>query len=204
MKTKVFALIASLAFAGAASAATLDFTTNTYASTFGPNVATDSIDGVNFTITATARGVNGFRQGGAGGLSFGVPGNGMYSIAIVADKDVEYNSMYGNGHSLTAFAGQLPFDIDVEGSEVSGGNMFADTSLQTVAFGDGPISVAAGETFFFHVDFDALIGSSIYASALVKSFDFSVDQAPAVPLPAGMPLLLAGLGGLAVLRRRKS
>lgn len=204
MMTKAFALIASLFFAGAASAATLDFTTSTYDATFGPNVATDSVDGVNFTITATARGVNGFRQGLGRGLSFGVPGNGMYTIAIVADKDVEYNSMYGKGHGSTQNAGQLPFDIDVGAVEVSGGNMFTDTTLQTVVFAGGPISVSAGETFFFHVDFDALIGNNIYASALVKSFDFTVDQAPTVPLPAGLPLMLAGLGGLVVLRRRKA
>ena len=72
-----------------AAASTLDFSTATYASTFGPNTANDTVDGVNFTITATARGTDGFRQS-SGGLQFGVPGNGMYSIAIVADQDLQY------------------------------------------------------------------------------------------------------------------
>ncbi len=43
-----------------------------------------------------------------------------------------------------------------------------------------------------------------YVSLPAVYWTFSViPDAPAVPLPAGMPLLLAGIGALAVLRRRR-
>ncbi|MDQ2090931.1 VPLPA-CTERM sorting domain-containing protein [Marimonas arenosa] len=185
-----------------ASASTIDFTTSTYASTFGPNVVTDTVDGVNFTIVATARGANGFRQGGGGGLKFGVPGNGMYTISIVADQNLTFNSMYGAGHTLTQYAGQLPFDLSVDGSLAGDDLMFTNSSLQTVSFGG--INVDAGEAFLFAVDFGSLTGSSIYASALVKSFDFSINGMAPVPLPASLPLLLGGLGLIGFVRRRRS
>lgn len=199
----------SFGLAGGASAATLDFTTATYASTFGPNVATDLVDGVNFTVTATARGADGFRQGGGGGLSFGVPGNGMYSLSIVADQDLTFNSMFGKGHGFPTRAGQMPFDMDVAGTEVSGDNMFVSaphfsTAYETVSFAGGPISVTAGQTFFFHADFGALVGSSIYASALVRSLDFSTVAGPSpIPLPAGLPLLIGGIAFLGLVRQKR-
>ncbi len=193
-----------------AQAATLDFTTATYANSSDGLAVNDTVDGVNFSITPTAKGTNGFRQDSLrGGLSFGVPGNGMYTISIVADQDVVFNSMYGNGHGFTAQANQLSFDIDVGGTEVSGDNMFApaphfSTLYETVNFADGPIAVSAGQSFFFRVDFDALGGGSVFASALVRSLDFSTVASPSpVPLPAGLPLLIGGVGILAVVRRRK-
>ncbi len=194
------AVFMSIGLAASASASTLDFTTSTYATTFGPNVVSDTVDGVNFTVTGFARGVDGFRQGAGGGLSFGTPGNGMNGIAIVADQDLVFNSMYGFGHGFTLKAGQMPFNASVDGTDVSVGDMFATTALETVGFGSGPIAVAAGQTFLFYADFGSLVGSSIFASARVKSFDFTVA---AVPVPAGLPLLIGGLAFLGVTGRRK-
>lgn len=49
-------------------------------------------------------------------------------------------------------------------------------------------------------------GSSDVSSRPIDlSFNVKVsDPTPVIPLPAGLPLLLAGLGGLAILRRRKA
>jgi PEP-CTERM motif len=200
------AICLAVGLASGAAAATLDFATPTYASTFGPNVATDSVAGVNFTITATARGVNGFRQSfDSSGLSFGVPGNGMYSISIVADQNLVFNSMYGKGHGFTPSPGQLPFDLTVAGGLVSSSLMFATNVLETVNFASGPVSVASGQAFKLDVDFGSLVGSSIFASALIKSLDFDlVGNSPSpVPLPAGLSLLLAGLGAFGFVGRKK-
>ena len=193
---------------GNATASTLDFTTAPYASTFGPNVATDTVDGVNFTITATARGVNGFRQAfGGGGLGFGVPGNGMYTISITADQDLTFNNMYGRGHVFSQqSASQLSFNIDVDGASQSVGNMFSSNALETVGFVDGPISVLSGQSFFFAIDYSVFAGSSALASAAVRAFDFTVSTTPPpspVPLPAGFPLLMAGLGAFGLLRKKR-
>ena len=191
---------------GSATASTLDFGTTPYASTFGPNVTTDSVDGVNFVITATARGADGFRQSAGNGLNFGVPGNGMYTLAITADQDLTFNSMYGHGHSFPVQADQLSFNIEVDGASQSVGNMFASTTLETVSFASGPIAVSSGQSFFFEIDYSVFIGSSIYASALIGSFDFTVASTTPpspVPLPAGFPLLMVGLGAFGFLRKKR-
>ena len=193
-----------------ATASTLDFTTAPYASTFfGPdaNVTTDTVDGVNFTITATARGVDGFRQVLGGGLQFGLPGNGMFTIAITADQDLTFNNMFGHGHGFPQqISGQLAFNIDVDGVSQSVGNMFTSTALETVSFVDGPISVLSGQSFLFAIDYSVFVGSNILASADVRSFDFTVATTTTpspVPLPAGLPLLMAGLGAFGFLRKKR-
>lgn len=191
---------------GSATASTLDFATTPYATTFGPNVTTDSVDGVNFVITATARGSDGFRQSAGNGLNFGVPGNGMYTLAITADQDLTFNSMYGHGHAFPTHADQLSFNITVDGAYQSFGNMFTLTTLETVSFANGPIAVSSGQSFFFETDYSVLVGSSIYASALMGSFDFTVATTTPpspVPLPAGFPLLMAGLGAFGFLRKKR-
>lgn len=200
------ALAAMTTFAvGSANASTLDFDTLPYANTFGPNVTNDTVDGVNFEVTATARGVDGFRQALTGGLGFGVPGNGMYTISITADQDLTFNSMYGHGHVFDIYASQLSFNIDVDGSSQSVGNMFASSAFETVDFDNGPIAVSSGQAFYFAIDYSVFVGSSIYASAAVRSFDFTVTSTPPspVPLPAGFPLLIAGLGAFGFLRKKR-
>ena len=52
----------------------------------------------------------------------------------------------------------------------------------------------------FNIDGEGGFGEQIPAETW--SFAFTTDAAP-IPLPAGLPLLLAGLGGLAALRRLK-
>lgn len=198
MKTFATTLAAGVFTAAFAQAATLDFTTAPFVTSTVPTTSA-TVDGVNFSFVATARGADGFRQG-SGGLSFGVPGNGMYSISIVADQDMVFNSMTGGGHSLTSFAGQLPFDVSVEGTDVADDLMFASSATQTLSFAAAPVSVSAGEAFLIAVDFDALVGSSIYASARIGSIDFEI--APAVPLPAGLPLMIGAFAGLGALRRK--
>ena len=188
-----------------AQAATLDFTTATYNSTFGPNVVTDTVDGVTFTITATARGVDGFRQSFDRGLSFGVPGNGMYGLMIEADQDVVFNSFDGRGHGFPQFAGQLPFTIGLDGAPASAPFSFASVAMETLGFPNGPIALDAGRKLLFNVDFGSLTGSYFYAQAVIKSFDFNrvIPNVSAVPLPAGLALMLTGLGFFGFAGRRK-
>ncbi len=186
-----------------AQASTLDFTTATYASTFGQNVVTDTVDGVNFTITATAYGSDGFRQANGGGLSFGRPGNGMTSLLIQADQQVTFNSMTGRGHGLAA--PQLPFIMGYPGTQAQPPVGFASAMLETVSFPIDPNATSpSGLMFIFGIDLTAPGGSSILSSALIRSFDFTVANAvSAVPLPAGLALMFTGLGFLGFAGRRK-
>ncbi len=181
-------------FATSASAAIIDFRSAPYASTFGSNQTTDTVNGVNFTITATARGSDGFRQN-SDGLSFGVPGNGMYSITIVSDADLEYTSLLGKGHTLTNNAGQLPFDISVNGVEKIDDLQFPAGSFSAANLSN--IAVSAGDAFLIAVDFPALTGSNLFASAVLQTLSFNKAQNPpvsTVPLPATILLFIGGLG----------
>ena len=64
--------------------------------------------------------------------------------------------------------------------------------------------MSAGQSLLFYVDFNDLVGSSLYASAIVKSINFEIAETSPVPLPAGFPLLLFGIGALGLMRRRKT
>lgn len=198
MKTPFLVAISFIFFyVSNVSAGTIDFSTSTYNSTFGPNTATDLVDGVNFSITATARGVDGFRQSfDHVGLKFGVPGNGMYSISITADQDVTYTSLFGRGHTFVGRAGQLPFDIYANGSLSIDNLTFTPSVFSAASLGN--IFLLAGETLLIDVDFASLTGSSIFASATLGSLDFSKATVSAVPVPAALfmfaPALLGFLG----------
>lgn len=210
MKKLVFAACAAMSIGGAAQAASLDFTDAAFASTFPSSgvtsTATSIVDGVTFTVEATdARGVNGFRQD-ANGLRFGVPGNGMYTITISADQDVTFESMSGIDTSLRARTTSMLFDAYITGGAMVLSDVAFPETSGTVDFAD--FDLDAGESLVFAADFSARTGfSSIFASAALTSFSFSKATTPqpsAVPLPAGMPLLLAALGSFAWIRRRSS
>lgn len=195
---------AAILIAAAAQASTVDFSDSAFATTFdGIGATSYATDGVTFSFSATSQGIDGYRQVAGDGLNFGVPGNGMRSIAFTADQDINVESLFGHGHTLTSFAGQLPFDIARDGVMLFDNFEFASASDETNSFGGSPIFLSAGSTLSITVDFDALNGSPVFASAVLKSLDFSVADIPAVPLPAGAPLLLGGLASFAALRRRK-
>ncbi|GFE65840.1 VPLPA-CTERM sorting domain-containing protein [Litoreibacter roseus] len=56
-----------------------------------------------------------------------------------------------------------------------------------------------GEFGFFFSGYDARVEAT-----LTYSYDDGTPTPPAIPLPAGAPLLIAGLGALAMMRRRKA
>ena len=214
MKILTSALVAGCLAAGAANAAQIDFTTSDFASTFPQagdpaSTANVTIGGVEFTITASARGTDGFRQSfDDTGLSFGLPGNGMTQISIVADSDVTYTDITGEDRTNTQFSEPQLGDLLLDGVVVEDNFSFAD-SFATLNFDD--ISVTAGQTFVVAADFSppqTYLYNPIFALFVLGSLGFEVADEPVdpttpVPLPAGLPLLLAGLGALGIAKRRK-
>ncbi|WP_135507366.1 VPLPA-CTERM sorting domain-containing protein [Roseovarius aestuariivivens] len=172
------------------------------------STAAVSVDGVNFTVTATsARGTNGFRRpGDDAGLQFGLPGNGMNVITIVADQDVTFTSLTGEDLSLSNFTTPMQFN-GTAGSLVAFTGIQFPSSLGIVDFTD--FTLTSGDALIFAADYSARPGFSVIdATAVLSSLDFSktVTGGPGaqIPLPAGLPLLLTGLGVLGLARRRKT
>jgi len=103
-------------------------------------------------------------------------------------------------------------DVVLNVLRIQGGDLNVDGSLFDLAFppsagtfnllsADSATGTAVFDVFFQHD------GRSTFADARYR-FDLTVAALPgspsAVPLPAGLPLFLAGLGGFAFLRKRKA
>jgi len=200
MKIFIALTLLIVTFGGTVSSASIiDFRTPAYAPTFGPDTTTDLIDGVKFEFTATAKGLNGFRKTfNSKGLSFGVPGNGMYSLSIVADTDIEYTRMFGLGHTLTDKAGQLPFDVYTNGVLQHNNLTFVPNIFTAIPLTN--LSVNTGDALLINIDYSALTGDakfpSIYSRAAIQSLNFQVTTASSVPLPSTLWLMMIAICSL--------
>ncbi|GGE21880.1 hypothetical protein GCM10011360_07990 [Primorskyibacter flagellatus] len=114
------------------------------------------------------------------------------------------NILYGLGTSLT-----LTFDSPI----FAFGAMFADlnngvvrTEIDVAGATLTPAVAGIGEVRFFGFVSDAAFSTITFRG--VENDGYGMDDvvyggsAPAIPLPAGLPLLLTGLFGLGALRRR--
>lgn len=195
---------AALLFGGAAQAGTIDFTDDEFAVVqvsliaSNPTVQsfTETADGVTFTFSSL-RPATEFNRGlefGLGGLRIGgiFPG----TIGFTTSRDVIFDSYdAGIGATLGApvlsvLATSVILSRDNPLSAGSGG-----------PFNRGPIAISAGVNYAFDVP------NSGFTTTLAKiaSVDFTIaqDAVPNVPLPAGLPLMLAGLGALGIAKLRR-
>jgi hypothetical protein len=192
--------------AGSAQASTVDFTDANVVVTPNPSAPTvvtpfatqEVADGVTFIISN-------IRSGGANGLTFDttglrVGGGGLSTqiFSILTDSDVMINSFSGfetNPGVLTS----PQFSFDIGGTFISTGDVLPATP-GIIQPGGGSFSLMAGELLTI-----TTINAGPITTGYLTGFDFIAvtTGTPVVPLPAGLPLLLAGLGGLAIMRRRQ-
>lgn len=106
--------------------------------------------------------------------------------------------------------GSPSFEALVDDVVVSADNNVIGGDFRSFTWGNvGSIDVDAGQEFRFQPEF-----SGVLIRGVLSSFDFTVnstvvdpntpDPMTPVPLPAGMPLILAGSGAFAWVRRRQT
>jgi hypothetical protein len=103
------------------------------------------------------------------------------------------------GHASGTFNGYIFNDILAAIGDFSGFSILSDT----FGFFSGDPSRVSFDAENLYVNFESLsfVGFSSDAQLVLK---IETAGMPDVPLPAALPLMLAGLGGLAAVRRRKS
>ncbi len=213
IRAGVTAIAMSLSLVGAANAITLDLgagtTTLSYDSAGPINSFLASSSGVDFTFTTAGQ----FRTIGlwSGGHDFtggnprvelGGGGGSPSAFTITASQDVWMSGFWG----LAQIFNVNPiFDVFTS-TNPGGSNTFSTAGFVSSnpavldTFTGGPMFVAAGSSLFIQV---ANNGSGTLGH--ITGLEFSTALPP-VPVPAGLPLLLGGLGlfGFAKHRRKKA
>lgn len=178
-----------IALAGASSAATIDF-------------ETDSNPGHPFEQA-------GFQVTQVGGGNVSTPNNCGSACLLLQNgssgKTYKLSQIGGGAFNLLSFSfngtdakGQNagnPVDALFASLTTSGGTVFTDTVNGNVMTSTGPLSQFMGVTAVYF--FNAGNGSA-------RVDDIKVEAVSAVPVPAAGYMLLAGLGAFAAFRRRKS
>ncbi|MFN7222402.1 MAG: VPLPA-CTERM sorting domain-containing protein [Paracoccaceae bacterium] len=178
---KIGATVTALALAGSAQAAVIDFTTATNDGTTLVATGATATAGAGTTLAVGDFVANALCPLGGFGC------NGIMTLTFDADvSNVTFDYGFGNpgdSASLSIFDGLGALISSVLLTSTSG-VAFADLSylgaLRSILF-DNSASTGAGYAY----------GNVTYTPA-------------AVPLPASLPLLLAALGGAALIRRRKT
>ena len=133
-------------------------------------------------------------------------GEALYVVSALVENTTQAPvSVLGRVvYDLTAFAAADAPERDdalaVVGVEllVDGEQVLFEEVVSDVA---APGEAALSDAFEYELTLPALGGAEVALS--VDGFAFVSQPAP-IPLPAGLPLMAAGLGGLALLRRRAS
>jgi hypothetical protein len=217
MKKTLSAAIAAISFGTISHAATIDLTDNSFTSvtyqTFvqgplGPIVEfTETVAGVDFDFQAAGqfRAVGTWGNGtsaaqGPWALTFGGGGGNTTSFTLTASEDVILESF--SGFAQQFITGAI---FDVTGGTVSStGNQFSTSAFLatgtpvTDLFVGGPLYLDAGVTYSF-----TTTNAGAATQSHMTSLEFTKVDTTVVPLPAGLPLLLTGIVGIALLRRRQ-
>ncbi|MCA0272583.1 MAG: VPLPA-CTERM sorting domain-containing protein [Proteobacteria bacterium] len=194
--------------------------------------ANSSLDGLSFTMTTTYDTSVGTRFTGVqgtqtidslqGGSAIGAAD--PYLSAVLTINGISrtigsaiYSSMYATDDATQGYSQFNQFLNDYvydPQTRVTQNLSYFQASIQDVAGAipanlDAPYSTGSNpgsSGYFQFYDYDPLLGYTSYTAGALQIASFSVSAvgiAP-VPLPAGAGLLIAALGGLDLLKRRKS
>lgn len=204
------ALVAASVFSvSAASAATIDLTDGAFGtSSPGTDVAviTETVGGVTFTFESTNNLVGTDRWLGSSGsmsngLQVGGGGGSTLSFDLTVDKAATLTG-YTTNTSGGFVLGDPLFDLTDGTSTLiddgvinnpAGTGLFNPGGGNDVTVSGLSISLLTGTTYSFTLSATGAAVQGFFTS-------FEVETTP-VPLPAALPMMLIGVGGLAMLRR---
>ena len=216
MKHLLMAAAAAISLGTASGAASIDLTDNSFSSVtyqsfpggaLGPiKQFSETVDGVVFDFQAGGQ----FRAVGTWGdgsfstgpfaLTFGGGGGNTANFDLTVSQDVILNSFSGFAQRFVTGA-----IFDVTGGSVSSvGNQFSTSAFLATGtpvadtFVGGPLTLEAGVLYSF-----TTTNAGAATQSYLTGLDFTKVSAAVIPLPAGLPLLLSGLIGFAILRRRR-
>jgi len=119
---------------------------------------------------------------------------------------------FGFGYSLSDPSGDFSggFDVFDEDGEFLAGELLAvgfTEDLIELQFGNlgGAGAGVFGSSVLIMISFDDSLGPNPFSAFVdgdVLGASISIASVAPIPLPAGLPLLLTGIGGIALLRRR--
>ncbi|MDR6265272.1 VPLPA-CTERM sorting domain-containing protein [Roseobacter sp. N2S] len=160
---------------------------------------------INVTSLTLELGVHSFMSGQVETLTVG----GYSGDLSVLKTDNFRSPTFATNRNIYPDLVEAPFGEVTLGSQTSAGDVLSiglngdgQNAAQVVADTDGLTEFALGTSFGIPVwgAESRYLGSS--SARLIVNYDELNTPTP-VPLPAGLPLLLAGLGGLGLLSRRK-
>lgn len=185
---------ALLAFCQTAMASTVNFSSSVFAS--NRTTTTVTVDGVGLTFWASSYLGDTFFP--ATGLKFGY--QQMHALEAVATETIQILSLNGKTARLSASGHLLPFSILVENQIVRDGLEFPKYSYGTLDVSDSGIVITKGTRFTLDVDFAS---NNIGAETVLYNMGFEIYTPPPIPVPASGLLLLTGLLGAGLWKRRR-
>ncbi|MEP6020000.1 MAG: choice-of-anchor E domain-containing protein [Paracoccaceae bacterium] len=174
-----------------ASLGTLNSATITLLGTVSGSVSYESLDAAPSDVTTNISAEIGLSTSALGSLIVVLPTQEETRSATVFDGSVDFAGT--SGGSITNLTADLSDSVVLTGASLAEfiGNGFVDFSLE----GTG-VSSASGPGNL------ATIFQTFAGGTVTVTYDFSDAPAP-VPLPAGGLLLLSGLAGMSVMKRKK-
>ncbi|WP_195822746.1 VPLPA-CTERM sorting domain-containing protein [Roseobacter sp. MH60115] len=196
LKIAFFCALAAIALPAQAATVTMDLTNTVPGFQDGFVNSGDTVRADGFSLTFRNIEANGFSYSkvDSDGTWFGLSAGGeITSVDLVFGVDTIVET-YDIGFGLGTGADTAAFQIS--GANGTSGLNSLDPG-GTYAFDMGTIPVfLAGETY-------TLTNNALFAT--IAAFELSSPQSPSVvPLPASLPLLLAGFGAIGLLRRRRT